>query len=51
MIYRSKPTYAVMTNIYDTINAIFKSDDYFYTQEEVADLKNKLVIIPEERGK
>lgn len=51
MIYRSKPTYAVMTNIYDTINAIFKDNDYYYTEEEVADLKDKLVIIPKERGK
>lgn len=45
MIIRKKPTYVVLTNLYDTIREIYKDKKYYYTPKE---LENKIII---EKGK
>ncbi len=40
MIHRTtKPSYAVMTNLYDTIRELFKDDKLYYTSKELEELK------------
>lgn len=39
MVIRSKPTYAVLTNLYDTIRDIIKDDESYFTDEEIAEKK------------
>lgn len=39
MVYRKIPTYAVLTNLYDVIREVVKSDETFYSDLEVEELK------------
>ena len=45
MIIRKKPTYVVLSNLYDVIREIYKDKKYYYTPKE---LENKIII---EKGK
>jgi len=49
-IHRSKPTAAVLTNLYDYINKTFHDTDLYYTKEELEKLKNNDNYIFLERG-
>lgn len=51
MVIRKKPSYAVMTNLYDTIRDLIKDDKFYYTSKEIDKLKrNKSnVFIQNER--
>lgn len=50
-IRRNTPTAAVLTNLYDFINATFQDKDLFYTKEETEKLKENDNYIFLERGK
>lgn len=39
MVYRKIPTYAVLTNLYDVIREVVKTDEAFYSDLEVEELK------------
>ena len=51
IIRRNTPTAAVLTNLYDFINATFQDKDLFYTKEETEKLKENDNYIFLERGK
>jgi hypothetical protein len=50
-VIRKKPTTAVMTNLYDTINKLYTSKEYYYTEDEVKELKDNPNNIFIERDK
>lgn len=50
-VIRKIPTTAVMTNLYDTINQLYKSSEYYYTEDELKELKENKDNIFLERGK
>ncbi len=39
MIIRKKPSYAVLTNLYDTIRELIKDEKFYYTSTEQEELK------------
>lgn len=51
MIIRKKPSYAVMTNLYDTIRELIKDDKCYYTSKELEKIKSNKsnVFITKER--
>ena len=50
-IRRNTPTAAILTNLYDFINLTFQEKDLYYTQEQLAELKENENFIFLERGK
>lgn len=54
MIIRKKPSYAVMTNLYDTIRELIKDDTFYYTSQELEKIrkdKSNIFITKENKTK
>lgn len=54
MVKRTKPSYAVMTNLYDTIRELIKDDKFYYTPTEIEKIKrnkSNLFITKERKTK
>ena len=55
MVKRSKPTVAVLSNLYKTIQETIKDKDAYYTQEQIEALKknpnNKFIQLNTKGGK
>ncbi len=51
MIIRKKPSYAVLTNLYDTIRELYKDEKFYYTSDEqkkIIENKSNVIITREE---